>query len=146
MRDKNDGYRGWWSCVAFVCVMSFCILGSGVAILKARPPARVPAAAYTQEQATLYEAMYERSQVPSGVALANMADWSDEAVAEVVAAALLTVTEPTSLATWKPGYVAWLRDTMGLDRQAVIDAVYDVYALRAWMIADAVLARGEKPE
>lgn len=103
-------------------------------------------AEFAEAQIEQYEAMYKRSQAPSGIALANMANWSDEAVAEVAAAALLVVTEPASLATWKPGYVEWLRDTMGLDPQAVIDAVYDVYALRAWMIADAVFARGAKPE
>lgn len=94
------------------------------------------------EQVAMYEAMYEATPI----ALANMAAWSDAEKVTMVTTALLTVMEPTSLATWKAGYIEWLRTAHNLTDREIVNEFYKACALRALWFAEVVFEQMGKPE
>lgn len=137
--DVKYGWMGWkreGKGVLALGVVLLAVLCWRYALpAQARPPDRASlVAVFADKEIERYEAML----APTAITLADVGDWSDADQVAMVAAALATVTEPTSLATWKPGFQEYLRDVLGWTDEQIVDAVYAVYGKRAVRLAVAI--------
>lgn len=136
MRQMNGGFV-----YGLFLIVGVGLIGLATSVA-ARSPSPAPVVAeYTEPQAELYEWLY----APTPVASASAGLWSDADRVKMTATALLVVTEPTSRETWKPGFQAYLRDTIGLTDEEVRAAVFRAYGKLSVMIANAVFAEMDKP-
>lgn len=142
------GPNGKWRERSRMCIffaLALFLFGTVVwlADVSAKQPAPAPVVAeFAEAQIEMYEAML----APSRVTLRDMTNWSDAERVVMTAAALGAVTEPTSLATWKPGFEEYLRTVLGYTDEGVVDAVYAVYGARSAWMANNVFAQMSKPE
>ncbi len=122
------------------------LLAVCVSTALADPRSRAPAPVAADAEIAMYEAMYERLQVPREVLTSVLADWSDADRVQMAAAALESVMHPLSREKWQPGYEEWLRTVHQLTREQIVVAVYAACAERADMLATATLTQMVKSE
>lgn len=130
--------------VGYVALFVALFVGSAALFeeASAKPPSPAPAVAeFTEAEIELYEAMYAATPV----ALNDMLAWSDAEKVAMVTRALATVMQPESLATWKPGYIEWLRVVHNLTDVEIVGEFYKACAQRALWFAEVVFAQMDKP-